>query len=94
MALAAIVVKFNPSNPGSVAEKASKDYQLALEVVGIFAATSHTEVPFQVSSGQINVGCESVAQASVLLIFREIRNSLVVKCILDEYRQCFEGAGR
>ncbi|MBK6615707.1 hypothetical protein [Ottowia sp.] len=66
VALAAIVVKFNPSNPGSVAEKASKDYQLALEVVGIFAATSHTEVPFQVSSGQINVGCESVAQASVL----------------------------
>lgn len=59
------VLVLNPSNPAAISVSKQVSYRASLAIAGAVNITSNSEVPFQVSSGQVNFGCEESRPLSV-----------------------------
>lgn len=59
------VLVLNPSNSAAISVLRQVNYKASLAISGAVNITSNSEVPFQVSSGQVSFGCEESRPLSV-----------------------------
>lgn len=59
------VLVLNPSNPDAISVSKQANYRVILTIAGTRNTTSNSDVPFQISSGQVNFGCEESRPLSV-----------------------------
>lgn len=59
------VLVLNPFNPAAISVSRQASYRATLNIAGTVNTMSNSDVPFQVSSGQVNFGCEESRPLSV-----------------------------